>query len=61
MANDWRTNAASTAISATGYTADMLFRSPFDEASLVVTPCGKFLGDAEENTVEDIGYGFGVQ
>ena len=60
MANDWRMNAASTAISATGRRADVLFRSPFDETSLVVAPCGGFPGDAGENTVEDIGYGFGV-
>ena len=61
MANDWRTNVASTAISVTGRTADVLFKSPFDETSLVVAPCGEILGDVGENAVEDIGYGFGVR
>ena len=60
MANDWRTNAASIAISETGRMADRLFRSLFDEASFVVALCTRVLSEAGEKSVEDIGYGFGV-
>ena len=61
MVNDWRTGATFAVILATDCTADILFRFLFDETSLIVFFCGKFLSNAEKNMIKIIENDFEIQ